>query len=56
MHYYYCGQHRSMLGFDLSVRLQTDWRERRWDPQRFERTQREALRALGWTPEAVCPN
>jgi len=56
-HYFCCAQHRSLLGFELSLRMQTDWRERRWDRQRFERTRAEAYRQWGWTPEAAaCPS
>lgn len=55
-HYFCCGQHRSLLGFELSVRTQTDWRERRWDKARWERTRAEAFRTWGWSPEGVaCP-
>lgn len=55
-HYFCCGQHRSLLGFDLSVRLQTDWRERQFDPERFARTRAEALKVWGWAPEKMaCP-
>jgi hypothetical protein len=55
VHYFCCGQHRSILGFELNVRLQTDWRERQWDRDRFERTRAEAYRKWGWKPEGtVC--
>jgi hypothetical protein len=43
MHYFACGQHRSLLGWDLNIRLQTAWLERRWDRERFERTRAEAF-------------
>lgn len=49
--YFACGQHRQILGYDLNVRLQTAWHERRWDPTRFESTRLEAFKAWGWTPE-----
>lgn len=54
-HYFCCAQHRSLLGYELSVRLQTDWRERRFDRERFERTRAQAYRVWGWKPEAACP-
>lgn len=53
-HHFCCAQHRSLLGFDVSVRLQTAWRERRWDPQRFAATHVEALRKWGWKAETPC--
>lgn len=57
LHYFCCGQHRSLLGFDLSVRLQTAWRERGWDPERFERIRAQAYKAWGWQPERTsCPS
>lgn len=56
VHYFCCGQHRSHLGFELNVRLQTAYQERRWDPQRWESTRTEAFRSWGWKPEYVeCP-
>jgi hypothetical protein len=51
--YFCCAQHRSLLGYELSVRLQTDWRERTFDPARFERTKGHAFRAWGWQPETL---
>lgn len=53
-HYFCCAQHRALLGFELSVRLQTAWRERRFNRDNFETTRAEALRAWGWK-ETTCP-
>lgn len=54
-YYFACGQHRGILGWDLNCRLQTDWRERQFDPDRWERTRTEAFRKWGWKPEqATC--
>jgi hypothetical protein len=54
IHYFCCAQHRGLLPFELNVRLQTDWRERRFDQARFETTKARALRAWGWQPETLC--
>lgn len=54
-HYYCCFQHGSLLGYDLHCRMQSAWRERRWDRPRFEATRAEALKAWGWKAEASCP-
>jgi hypothetical protein len=43
-----CGQHRSLLGWQLSADLQTAWRERQWRRDHFEHTRRRALKAWGW--------
>lgn len=51
MHYFACGQHRALLGWDLNIRLQTAWLERRWDRERFECTRDEAFQAWGWTKQ-----
>ena len=53
--YFACLQHRQLLGFDLSVRLQTAWIERRWNTG-FEEVKAEALRKWGWKPETPCSN
>lgn len=44
LHYFASGQHRALLGWDLNVRLQTAWLERRWDPDRFALTRADALK------------
>lgn len=55
MYYFACGQHRALLGWDLNIRLQTAWLERRWNQDGFERTRDEAFKAWGWTRREVTP-
>lgn len=51
MHYFCCGQHRSLLGWVLSCDMQTAWRERAWNRDNYESKRRQALRSWGWTEE-----
>lgn len=51
LHFFACGQHRTLLGYDLSVRMQTAWQERTWDKERFERTRAEAFRKWQGKPD-----
>jgi len=48
-----CGQHRALLGFELSSDLQTRWRERQYNPDAFERVKAKALRRWGWQPDTL---
>lgn len=52
--YFCCGQHRALLGYELSCELQTAWRERRFNQDRFETLKNKAFRTWGWTPETLC--
>jgi hypothetical protein len=51
--YFCCGQHRALLGFDLSSDLQTRWRERQYNPDAFEAAKAKALRKWGWEPTTL---
>jgi hypothetical protein len=51
--YFCCGQHRSLLGFELNADLQTAWGERQFDLARFNQLKAKALRAWGWEPETL---
>jgi len=50
-YYFCCGQHRALLGFELSADLQTAWRERRFDAERFAAVRARTLEAWGWQAE-----
>lgn len=52
--YFACGQHRALLGLNLSTELQTAWRERTLRPDEFARIKAKAQRAWGWQPETLC--
>lgn len=53
--YFACGQHRALLGYELSCALQTAWLERGWRPaEEFEARKREALARWGWK-DTPCP-
>ena len=52
--YFCCGQHRALLGLELSSDLQTRWRERQYNPDEFARVKAQALRKWGWQPETLC--
>lgn len=51
--YFCCGQHRALLGFELSSELQTRWRERQWNHDAFEACKARAMRVWGWEPETL---
>lgn len=54
LYYFCCGQHRDLLGLELSQKLQYAWIERTRSPQVFETLKAEALRKWGWQPETLC--
>jgi hypothetical protein len=52
-HYFACNQHRGLLDFELNVRLQAAWLERRYRPAHFVDMKAWAFKAWGWQPEST---